>query len=102
RALRVGEVDVSRTADRVDSGDSLGAIGEGGDRLRAADADYAVDAGERRGGEHERVRVRAHHDELADARDPGRHRVHQHRGRIGRLAAGHVEADAAEGAYPLA
>jgi hypothetical protein len=49
-----------------------------------------------RGGEHQGielpVRRRHHHDPALDAGDLGRQRVHEHRGGIGRGAAGHVEA----------
>ncbi len=39
------------------------------------------------------VRRRHHHHQRGDAGDPGRHRIHQHRGRIGGGAAGNVEPD---------
>ena len=101
-ALRLGDVDIARPDDLVDARHGRGAIGERGDRLRAADADDALDARQRRRSEHQRIRIRAHHDELADAGNLRRHRVHQHRGGIGRLAAGDVEADALERAQALA
>ena len=83
------------------AGTRRGAVGERADRLRAADA-------RRRGPRRRAPPPRApsalrspsgrrhHHDELGDAGHLRRHRVHQHRRRIGRLAAGHVEADAVE------
>ncbi len=44
------------------------------------------------------VRRRHDHDERVDARDLGRHGVHQHRGGIGGRAARHIEADRLDGA----
>ncbi len=70
------------------------------DRLRAADREHAVDAGDRGRREHHRVaravrRRRDHHD-LADAGDLRGNRVHQHARRIRGEAARHVDADAIE------
>ncbi|GGO95719.1 hypothetical protein GCM10011329_20530 [Stakelama pacifica] len=49
-----------------------------------------------RGGEHQRIdltlRRRRHHDEPLDARNLGRNRVHQHRGRIGSAPARDIDA----------
>jgi hypothetical protein len=71
-------------------GDRLRAIGERGDRLRAADAVDFVDAGDPRRGQHQRVELavagttmtgvgNTHHGDAAARRDLGRHGVHQHR-----------------------
>ncbi len=80
-----------------DRRDGLGAMGERGHRLGATDAIDLVDAGELRRREHERrklaLRRRHGHHQPRNARDLGRHRIHQHRGRIGGGASGHVEAD---------
>jgi hypothetical protein len=70
-------------------------------RLSAADGDNAVDAGDRRRGENQRIRIGADHHQFGHAGDLGRNRVHQHRRRIGRLAAGNVEADAFERRHVL-
>ena len=83
-----------------------GAVGERGHRLRAADRVHAVDARDRGGGEHHgldvTVRRGTDHDDVLDAGDFRRDRVHQHRRRIRRLAAGNVDADAIEGRHLLA
>ena len=90
-------IGVAGADDLGDRLDGLGAVGERRHRLRAADAIDLVDAGELRGREHQRrelaVGRRHHHDEARHARDLGGHRVHQHRRRIGRGAARHIEPD---------
>jgi hypothetical protein len=72
-------------------------MGERGHRLGAADAIDLVDTGELRRRQDERhqlaVGCRHHHDQARNAGDLGRHRIHQHRGRIGGGAARHIEAD---------
>ncbi len=97
QALGGGDIGVARPDDLGDRSDGLGAVGERRDRLRAADAKDLVDAGKLRGREHQRrepaVRRRHHHDETRDAGDLGRHRIHQHGGRIGGGAARHIEPD---------
>ena len=96
-ALGGGDIGIAGADDLGDRRDGRGAIGERRDGLRAADAIDLVDAGEMRGGQHQRielaVRRRHHHDDARHAGDLGRHGVHQHRGRIGGGAARHVEAD---------
>jgi hypothetical protein len=96
-ALRRRHIGIAGTDDLRDRCDGLGAVRERGDRLRTADAVDLVDAGELRGREHQRrelaVGCRHHHHDARHARDLGRHRIHQHRRRIGRSAAGHIEAD---------
>ena len=65
--------------------------------MRAADAINLIDAGEFCGREHQWVEHAAgrrhHHHDPRHAGDLGRHRIHQHRGRIGGSAAGHIKAD---------
>jgi hypothetical protein len=94
-ALGRRHVGVAGADDLVDRGDARRTVGQRRHRLRAADAEDLVDAGELRGGEHQRielaVRRRHHHHETLDAGHFRRHRVHQHRGRIGGGAARHVE-----------
>ncbi len=101
-----GDVDVARADDLVDRGHGLGAVGERRDRLRAADREHAVHAGDVGRREHQLVeraaRRRHDHDQLGHAGDDRRDRVHQHRRRIRRLAAGHVQPDAVERADLLA
>ena len=90
-------VGVAGTDDFGNRGDGCGAVGERGHCLRAADTIDFVDAGQLRRRQHQRaelaLRRRHHHDQARHARDLGRHRIHQDRGRIGRGAARHVEAD---------
>ena len=89
-------IGVAGPDDLGDRRNGLGAVGERGHRLRAADAIDLVDAGELGRRQHQRdelaVRRRHHHHQARAAGDLGRHRVHQHRRRIGRGAARHVEA----------
>ena len=77
-----------------------GAVGQRRDRLGAADAIDLRHAGAPRRGQHQRVQraVRGGHahGDARHAGDAGRDGVHQHRGRIGRLAARHVETDRIE------
>ena len=97
QALGRRHIGVAGTDDLGDRRDRLGAVGERRHRLRAADAIDLVDAGELGRRQHQRrelaVRRRHHHDEARHAGDLGRHGVHQHRRRIGRGAARHVEPD---------
>ena len=90
-------IGVAGPDDLGDRLDRLGAVGERGHGLRAADAIDLVDAGELGRRQHQRgelaVRRRHHHDQPRAAGDLGRHRVHQHRRRIGRGAARHVKPD---------
>jgi hypothetical protein len=75
-------------------------VGQRADRLGTAHGEYAIDAGQAGSGQHQLVVLatwrRDDHDQLLDAGDLGRNRVHQHRRRIGGLAARHVEADTVE------
>ncbi len=96
-ALGGGDIGVARPGDLVDRLDRLRAVGQRGHGLRAADAPHLVGAGDL-GRQHDQrvenaARRRHDHDDAADARHLGRHDVHQHRGRIGRRAARHVDAD---------
>ena len=81
-----------------------GAVGEHRDRLGAAGGVDLVDAEQRARGEDRGVRQaavvllrRARHGERRHAGDLGRHDVHDHRARVDRASAGHVEADAVDG-----
>ena len=98
-------IGVARTADLVDGGNRLRAVGERRDRLRPADRERGGHTGHVRGREHQRIARsmrRGHdHDDLAHTRHVRGNCVHQHRRRIGRLAAGHVDADAIERGHPL-
>ncbi len=96
-ALGGRDIGVARPDDLGDRRDGLGAIGQGRDRLGAADAENLVDAGKLGGRQHQRIefaaRRRHHHGDPRHAGDLGRHRVHQHRGRISRGAARHIKPD---------
>ena len=95
--LGLGDIGVAGADDAIDRRDGRGAVGQRRDRLGAADPVDLGHAGAARRGQHQRVqhavRGRHAHRDARHAGDPGRDRVHQHRGRIGRLAARHVEAD---------
>ena len=69
--------------------------------LRAADRQDAIHGGDAQRRQHMGVtlalRRRYRDDHFADPRHPRRNRRHQHRGRIRRSAAGHVDAYAVEG-----
>ena len=96
-ALGRRDIGVAGADDLGDRRDRLGAIGKRRDRLRAADAVDLVDAGNVGRDQHQRIdraAGRRHdHDDALDAGDLGRNGVHQHRARIARRAARHVEAD---------
>ena len=80
---------------------AVGAVGERGHRLCAADAIDLVDAGKARRGQHKRVELavgrRNDHRQPRNAGNLGRHCIHQDRRRIGGRAAGHVKADRLDG-----
>ena len=96
-----GDVGVAGADDLDHRADRLGAEGERGHRLRAADAIDLGDAGQMRRGQHQRVHLAAgrrhHHGDARHAGDPGRHGVHQHGAWIAGEAAGDVEADRLDG-----
>ena len=75
-------------------------MGQRGNGLGPADGERTVDAGQIGGGQYQVVafatRRRHHHDDFADTGHLGRHGIHQHRARIGGLAARHVDADPVE------
>ena len=100
--LAGGDVRVAGPDDHVDRADGLGAVGQRGDRLRAADPVHLVDADER--GRRERGRGHARR-----RRPGGTHstisatpatlrgdRGHQHGRRVRGATAGHVEAGAVD------
>ena len=91
-----GDVGVAGADDLVDARHALGAVRHRGDRLRAADHEHAVDAGQPRGRQRLRRRARRGHHDLAHARDARRDGGHDHRRRIPGLAARHVDADAGQ------
>ena len=78
--------------------DGLRAVGQRSDGLRTTKGEHAIDADQACGSQHQRIllatRRRHHHDQFADAGHLGRQGIHQHRARICRLAARHIQADA--------
>ena len=96
-ALGRRDIDVAGADDFIDGRHAFGAVGQRGDSLRAAGFDDAVDARHRRRGEDVRVHLAVgaggggHHN-LLDAGDLRGDHVHQHRRRVGRRAARHIDA----------
>ncbi|MNO96115.1 hypothetical protein D3C76_877770 [compost metagenome] len=108
-AFGQGHVDVPWPADLIDRRDGRRAEGQCGDRLRAAHAVDLVHAGF--SGGHENVRIdalraagrrRSDHHDLRHSGDLSRNHVHQHRGRVCRLAAGNIDAHTLQRADDLA
>ena len=96
--LCLGDVDVPGADDLVHAGDAFGPVGKRGDGLRAADLENAVDARDVRrgqnGGRDPAARGgRGDHDDVFAARELRGDGVHQNGGRVGRRAAGDVDAD---------
>ena len=100
-ALGGGDVGVARPGDLVDRLDRLGAVGERRHGLGATDAPDLVGAGDA-GGQHDQridhaIGRRHDHDDAPNACHLGRHNIHQHRRRIGRGAARHVDTRGIDG-----
>ena len=98
-ALGGGDVDVAGAGDHVDRRALVGAVGEHGQGLGAADGVDFGDAQQGAGGEHGRVRLaaelllrRGRDRDLLDARRLRRDHVHDDRGRVGDEPAGDVDA----------
>ena len=91
------DVDVPRPDDLVDARHRLGAVSQGGNRLRAADAVEGVHAREMAGGEDDGRGAGRHHDHLIHPREPRRNDRHQDGGRIECTPARHVHSDALQG-----
>jgi hypothetical protein len=86
---------VARSDDLVHPGDRVGAKRQRRNGLGATDPKHPGDPGQG-AGRKDNVRGplgRHHGDDLLDPRHQGRHRVHHHGRRIGRLPAGHVQPD---------
>jgi hypothetical protein len=95
--FRLVHVGVPGADDFVDGGHGLRAVGHGGDRLRAADAEDAVGSREVTAGAHGRVRRRRQAgDHLLAAGDLRRHDGHDRRREQGIASAGNVAADASD------
>ena len=104
-ALGRRHIGIARAGDLVHLGHRRRAVGQRRHRLRATDREHPRHAGHMGGGQHQRIalalsggaalagRRRHHHDDFRHAGHMGRNRVHQHRRRIGGLAAGHIDAD---------
>ena len=103
-ALGGGDVHVAGAGDHVDGRALTGAVGEHGERLRAAGRVHLGDAEQGAGGQHRRVRqaaelaLRGTRDrDLADSGRLGRDHVHHHGRRVGDEAAWHVDAGPVDG-----
>jgi hypothetical protein len=106
-ALGGGDVPVAGTDDDVDGPDRLGAVREGGDRLRTADPVHLVHTDEGGGGQRclRDAAVRIGRHAQRDLRDAGHacgDRGHEHSRRIGGPAAGHVQPGTINGHDELA
>ncbi len=84
------------------------AVGKKGDGLAATDGPHLIDAEDVAGGQHRGVRQtakvllrRRRHDERRGASFLGRNRIHDHGGRVDRLAARDVETHALDGREDL-
>ena len=93
-----GDEGVARAGDFIDLRYGLGAVGEGGNCLRAADGKDFGDARDEGGGKYDVVAFAFgrgdDHDDFFHACDMGGHGVHDDGTRIRRFAAGDVNADA--------
>lgn len=93
-----GDEGVARAGDFIDLRYGLGAVGEGGNRLRAADGEDFGNARDEGGGKYDVVAFALgcgdDHDDFFHAGNMGGHGVHDDGTRIRRFAAGDVNADA--------
>ena len=98
--LRRRHPGVPGPGDQVDRPDGLGAVGERRDAVRAAHAPDLVRSDQvQHVPQHRALEVglgRRGDDEFLDAREPCRHRGHQHRRRIREAPARHVDPDPAD------
>ena len=102
----IGHIGITRADDLVYLRHSRRTVSQGTDRLRPTNGKDAINAGNRRSRQHQRVtfatRRRYNHNEFAHTRHLSRDRVHEHGGRIGRFAAWHVKTDAIQWGDALA
>ncbi|KPZ03989.1 Uncharacterized protein ALO94_05587 [Pseudomonas syringae pv. spinaceae] len=95
-ALGRGDIDIARADDLIDLRYALSAVGQGRHSLRAPNGEHTVNAGDTGCRQHQLVdfatRRRHDHDHLGHPRHFRRNGIHQHRRRVRRLAAGHVQA----------
>lgn len=86
--------------DLVHLRNGLRAVGQSRNGLCATDGEHAIDTGNGRSGQHQRIAFatgrRHHHDQFLHAGHLGRNGIHEHGTGVGRASAGHVEADAIE------
>ena len=99
-SLGFSHIGIAGSHDLIHRGHGVGPEGQRRHRLGAADAEHGVHAGDMGGCQHEFIELpvpgRHGHDHLADTGDAGGYDVHQHRRRIGRLTARHINTDAIE------
>ena len=105
--LGLRNIRVAGADDFVHLGDAFGTVGQGSDGLGAAHLEDLIHPRDLRRRQDGRVhfavlsRRRGHHDLRAPG-DPGGNGVHQHRGGVGRRAAGDVDAHLLDGGHLLA
>ena len=95
---------VARANDLVHLRDEARAVGQRGNRLRAADGDNGIYTSDLRRRKHFVGHVfgrRRDHNQLTDTGNLGRNGVHQHTRRVRRCAARHINADARKPAHGL-
>ena len=96
RLLGQGHPEVAGPADHIDPGDRGGSVGQGSDRLGPAHPVHLPHPRQMGRRQHRGVGLPArprrgdHHDPLHTGH-PGRHRIHQHRARVGGPSPRHVE-----------
>src|SRR3546814_20092929 len=87
-ALGLGYPGIAWAGDDIDRADALGAVGERGNGLRAANAPDFIHPGDMCGGQNQRIDVtlwrRCDHHQSAYTRNARWNRIHQQRGGIGR------------------
>ena len=99
-ALCLGDEAVTRTDNFVDPRYGGRAVGQCRDSLGAAHGIHLIDTRQRRGCQHRGIDLpvgrRCDHDNALDTGNFRRNRVHQHRRRIARPTAGHINPHAVE------
>ena len=98
--LGAGHIGIAGAGDLVHLRNGGRAVGQGRHGLGTADGEAARDARHIGGRQHQGVLLAARrghdHDDFLHASHMGGNGIHQHAGRIGRLAAGHIDAHAVQ------
>ena len=94
-ALGSSHIDIAGTDNLIDTRNRFRAKGQRRDSLSTTDRKQAIHPGNGRRGQHHVVHIAVgrgrHGDQLAHSGHLGRNSIHQHRRRIGRLAAWHIQ-----------